>query len=149
MLPYTDSFHHLSPGAIYVLNLLSLICHIDNSLGCEGEIQTKVKVLFPTYNLFSFLLHHNVHLAVLIFKTIYKWQTLLVLNLHFSNSIFWRLIYILLSVKHSLSFSIPKTCLPPKFKILHPLHPNYFPAFSLSLSFCIQPIKISLTTPSE
>ena len=110
------AFLKCRPAQFKFITLLSLICHIDNSLGCEGEIQTKVKVLFPTYNLFSFLLHHNVHLAVLIFKTIYKWQTLLVLNLHFSNSIFWRLIYILLSVKHSLSFSIPKTCLPPSIQ---------------------------------
>ena len=74
-----------------------------------------------------------------------------VLNLHLSNSIFWRLNNHILfpHSKHSPLLSISKTCLPQEFKILHPLHPNYFPAFSLSLSFCIQPIKISLTTPSE
>ena len=75
-------------------------------------MKLKSKFCFQTYNLFSFLLHHNDLLAVLILKTIYKWLTLLVLNLHFSNSIFWRLIYILLSVKHGLSLSMAKTCLP-------------------------------------
>ena len=31
-------------------------------------MKLKSKFYFQTYNLFSFLLHHNVHLAVLIFK---------------------------------------------------------------------------------
>ena len=45
-----------------------LFCHIYTRLAVKGKMKLKTEFYFQTYNLFSFLLHHNVHLAVLIFN---------------------------------------------------------------------------------
>ena len=51
--------------------LTNLFRHVYTGLAVKGKMKLKTEFYFQTYNLFSFLLHHNVHLAVLIFKKNY------------------------------------------------------------------------------
>ena len=104
-------------------------------LAVKGKMKLKSEFYFQTYNLFSFL--HNVlstWQSQILFTNSY-----ILIKSTFQTLYFWHLNYHILfsRSKHSPLLSISKTCLPPEFKILHPLHLNYFPAFSLSLSFCI------------